>query len=190
MLILVLGFIVPISAHAQEETAEGKALQSRGVVAGFASSHLENESEDYDVVPLMLRFSYNPNDALNKVGIDLPGDWQFNVEPFYGQTLSPGNSPEVGCGFMLRFNLPVIKDRMAWFVEGGVGPIYLGEDTEEQGGHFNFIDQAGGGLSLKLNKRLSAEVAYRFRHVSNAGLDSPNSGINGNTYLLALNWRY
>lgn len=138
----------------------------------------------------MLRFSYDPNDALNIVGLNLPGQWAFNVEPFYGQTISPGSSPETGCGLMLRFNLPAIRDRLQFFIEGGVGPIYIGETTEEQGGHFNFIDQAGGGVSWHLSKHLSAECAYRFRHVSNAGLDSPNSGINGNSYLLALNWRY
>jgi hypothetical protein len=51
----------------------------------------------------------------------------------------------------------------------------------EQGSDFNFLVWGGTGVSWALTLRLSMNAGLRFSHISNAGTDSPNGGVN---YLL------
>jgi lipid A 3-O-deacylase len=50
--------------------------------------------------------------------------------------------------------------------------------TREQGTQFNFNEVAGVGMHYFFQKNIALTVEYRFRHISNCGIDSPNHGIN------------
>ncbi|MCF7854797.1 MAG: acyloxyacyl hydrolase [Candidatus Pacebacteria bacterium] len=169
---------------------EGGILKEIAVLSGYSHSNLEGCSDDYEVIPFIVRYSYDPNDLLTRFGVTLPGMWRFNLEPFFGQVIDPAPNVEAGCAFLLRFNVPLAQDRFRLFVEGGAGPMYLGRNTEEQSTHFNFINYAGAGCSVKIKDDLAVEGSFRLRHVSNAGIDHPNSGIDGGTVLLGLNWLF
>jgi lipid A 3-O-deacylase len=73
--------------------------------------------------------------------------------------------------------------RLKPYVEGGGGPLWTNFDgpIPEQGSDFNFLVWGGTGANLDITAQWSLNVGFRFSHISNAGTDSPNGGLN---YLL------
>ncbi len=63
------------------------------------------------------------------------------------------------------------------YVEGGIGVIYTDFQIKGQGLRWNFNPQIGIGTEIKSNAD-TFFVAVRFHHISNAGLDDDNRGIN------------
>lgn len=73
--------------------------------------------------------------------------------------------------------------RLKLYFEGGGGPLWTNLDgrIREQGSDFNFLVWGGTGVSYELTPQWALAVGVRFGHISNAGTESPNSGLN---YLL------
>lgn len=134
--------------------------------------------EDYELVALVYRFSF-----------PLSSHWELNLEPRAGYAWSPEETYEIGLPVMLRLK-QLFGTRWTGFVEGGVGPIWLDVETYEQGCVFNFIDQVGLGLSYAVRPDRRFEFGCRFRHVSNAGLDRDNGGINGTSWYVGVNFGF
>lgn len=69
------------------------------------------------------------------------------------------------------------------YIEGGGGPLWTNFDgrIREQGSDFNFLVWGGAGATYALNAQWALNLGVRFSHISNSGLDTPNSGLN---YLL------
>ncbi len=69
------------------------------------------------------------------------------------------------------------------YIEGGGGPLWTNFDgrIREQGSDFNFLVWGGAGARYELTAQWALIAGVRFSHISNAGTDSPNSGLN---YLL------
>ena len=69
------------------------------------------------------------------------------------------------------------------YVEGGGGPLWTNFDgrIREQGSDFNFLVWGGAGARYELTAQWALNIGIRFSHISNSGLDTPNSGLN---YLL------
>jgi lipid A 3-O-deacylase len=70
--------------------------------------------------------------------------------------------------------------RLRPYIEFAGGPFWtdLGDQIPEESTQFNFILTAGGGLSWFFTSQLSFNVGYRFHHISNAGTQYPNLGLN------------
>ena len=73
--------------------------------------------------------------------------------------------------------------RLKPYLEGGGGPLWTNFEgrIREQGSDFNFLVWGGTGVSYDLTSQWALNVGVRFSHISNAGTESPNSGLN---YLL------
>ena len=73
--------------------------------------------------------------------------------------------------------------RLKPYIEGGGGPLWTNFDgrIREQGSDFNFLVWGGAGANYELTTRWALNIGVRFSHISNSGLDTPNSGLN---YLL------
>lgn len=73
--------------------------------------------------------------------------------------------------------------RLKPYIEGGGGPLWTNFDgrIREQGSDFNFLVWGGAGVSYDLIRQWALTAGVRFSHISNSGLDTPNSGLN---YLL------
>lgn len=73
--------------------------------------------------------------------------------------------------------------RLKPYIEGGGGPLWTNFDgrIREQGSDFNFLVWAGTGVSYELTTQWALNMGIRFSHISNAGTESPNRGLN---YLL------
>ena len=185
-LAVAIGLIVTMGAgtHADDSSGDG-VLREVGILSGYSWANLKRQA-DYEMIPVVIRFSLNLNPVAEKIGLAGIGDWTFNVEPYFSQVTSPSNAQETGCGLLIRWTHSLLSSNLALYAEGGAGPMYMTLDTEEQSTHFNFIDQIGCGCRYALNEQWRMELGYRFWHKSNAGIDHPNNGIEGHTVLWGL----
>ena len=79
--------------------------------------------------------------------------------------------------------------RLRPFLEGGEGILYTDLRKQGLGTRVQFSSQFGGGLAFRLDDAHDLTFAVRFRHISNAGLASPDPGINTLFGLIGLTFR-
>jgi opacity protein-like surface antigen len=96
---------------------------------------------------------------------------------------------ELGFTPMFRLSALVFPGVLA-HIEGGAGMITESIDSPAIAHAFNFTPQAGGGVDIALNPQLALQVAYRFRHSSNAGIYKENPAFNVNFFQAGLNYYY
>ena len=58
------------------------------------------------------------------------------------------------------------------------GPHYVSGTPERQADGFIFSDNLLLGLNVKLFEKIYLDLRSGFRHISNAGLNHPNGGVN------------
>ncbi len=183
--VLGIGLLAACSIFAQVGGAAGNERTGKwytpdeiGIFTGWAESNLENR-DNYEVIPVAGRLTYmlTPDAAEN--ADNGGGRLDFQVEPFIGQVVDPENEIEAGCTFLLRWYPVALSWGLRPFIEGGVGPMYLAVENAEQGSEFNFMDQIGAGIRMPCGSNANLEIGCRYRHVSNAGLDEDNGGIDG-----------
>ncbi|MDD5044298.1 MAG: acyloxyacyl hydrolase [Candidatus Omnitrophica bacterium] len=174
------------------KASDGKksCIKELGILTGYATGNLKNK-EHYELVPTILRIGFDLKPVLHKINNFNPkGLVEFELEPFASTVISPNNNAEVGFGLLFKYAYPV-TERLYPYIEGGVGFIYITQHTLEQSTQYNFTPQGGVGLTYFLKKdRLALNVGYRYRHLSNASIKSPNSGINVDMGLLGLSLFY
>lgn len=68
------------------------------------------------------------------------------------------------------------------YLEFAGGPFWtdLAGNIPEESVEFNFVLSAGIGISWFVTPQTSLNVGYRFQHISNAGIEYPNLGLNAN----------
>ena len=154
-----------------------KWFRSFGFTTGYGSASLDKKDDDYEVVPLLLQFSLDINPIAEKLHIKSNiTDLEFLIEPFANFIARPSANAEIGCSFPFRYSVK-LAPWIAPYVEIGLGFIYTTQHVHEQGSQFNFTTQLGIGTQFPLTDHYALTAGYRFRHMSNAGLDSPNRGV-------------
>ena len=105
---------------------------------------------------------------------------QFNLTRFKESDDSPvitrGYECGLNAGLLLRGNL--IIGRMSPYIFISTGPHYISGAPDRQSPGFIFSDNLFTGLNIGLNEAISFDLRFGFRHISNAGLEDPNGGIN------------
>jgi len=110
------------------------------------------------------------------------------LRPYAEPQLVLARTPDTGLSWEGGLNLGLEGEwriTPKWRLLGaiGSGPHYLGLRTRLQARGFIFSDNFTLGTALRLPSGLWLSGALRFRHISNAGLQSPNKGID-NWFLL------
>ena len=167
-------------------------LSSFSLVSGYGSagpSPVSKSSAYYEVIPILPQFGFDINPLAEKLHIKPKGLLEFVVEPLMNLVINPDTNAEVGCSLFLRYS-DKISSRIAPYLEGGLGMIYTTQHTREQGTQYNFISQAGLGLQFFLDKHFALTGGYRFRHLSNAGLDKQNRGIDHHFGLVGVRYYF
>lgn len=154
-----------------------KWFRSFGFTTGYGSAPLDNKDDDYEVLPLLFQFGLDINPLAEKLRIKSnKTDLELLIEPFANFIARPSANAEIGCSFPLRYSVK-LASWIAPYVEFGLGFIYTTQHVHEQGSQFNFTTQLGIGTKFFLSDHYALSAGYRFRHMSNAGLDSPNRGV-------------
>jgi opacity protein-like surface antigen len=142
------------------------------------------------MVPVSLRLGYILYSGKYKF---LPrGALEVATEPF----VSPITSVEAGKNGSIEMGLALpmftyhfdMGNHLVPYIEGGVGLLYTDLSGFRLGGHFQFLSQAGAGLSYFLTDNTALNLSWRFRHISNAGLYDDNVGFN--SYIFQAGFSY
>ncbi len=107
---------------------------------------------------------------------DQAGSLSFFIEPQFNPVFDPRTDFEAGVGVGLQYRHP-LTERLSAYVLGVTGPHYISVITRDQANGFIFSNAAGVGLYYSLTKDSAVSVGYRLRHMSNAGIENPNGGI-------------
>jgi hypothetical protein len=115
---------------------------------------------------------------------DLGKEWhlQSRLDLSFGWLAERSDDAAIGT---LGPSLVLGRERLPLSLEGGVSPTFLSRHEFEStnlGSDFQFTTHVGVNWDFAAHWRLG----YRFHHISNAGLASPNPGLN--MHLLALSY--
>ncbi|MFH0790165.1 MAG: acyloxyacyl hydrolase [Candidatus Omnitrophota bacterium] len=157
-------------------------LQGIEFFTGFARTNLHFKA-DYCFVPLIVDFDFGLKDLADKIGFNPPGLLQFQLEPYLGLVSQPDTNVELGNSFFLKMGILPETFKLQPYIKFGPGLAYMTQHIREQSTQFNFTETGVVGMQYLFTKNNSFAVEFRYRHLSNAGMDRPNHGIN--TYLIA-----
>ncbi len=127
----------------------------------------------------------------------LAGNWDWSVpwEASIGYWRADHDKPGArslgiaGIAPLVRISRP-LGDDSRFYAEAGIGGYLLSHaalnDSEHYGSSFQFGSSLGFGLAWGRDQRWQA--GYRFRHVSNGGIASENSGMNLHGLQLGYNY--
>jgi hypothetical protein len=93
------------------------------------------------------------------------GDGEENVRAIAGSVL-------------IRRRFREESDRRSYYIEAGTGPMWAEKRVPAATSRFNFLSQAGAGMVLYPQNRVSMVIGYRFGHISNGGYAPRNPGLN------------
>ena len=184
---VIISAIILTPSFAAEE--KGNSLQGIEFLTGFGMAKLRQQG-NYHIVPFLVDFDFNLKPLSSKIGINPPGLLQFIIEPFVSYVFDPHNNVEVGNNFVFKLGLLPEGKTFQPYVKGGVGLIYLTQHYRQQATQFNFTEFAGLGMHWFFTKNLALTVEYRFRHISNADIKSPNLGIETNIGLCGISYLF
>jgi len=168
---VVLFIAVGISARA----AWALPLQSIDIRSGFFDGELRSQGH-YKGIPLMASFNFDMRSIFEKMNVKTKGSINGCIEPFINTVMSPDPNVETGSNFLLRYVYP-LTGRIQPFVAVGLGVIFMTQHVHEQSTQYNFLPQGGVGCLFFFQEKAALNVEYRFRHLSNASIKHPNSGI-------------
>ncbi len=119
------------------------------------------------------------------------GNEEFLIEGFAGPVFSGPGNVVAGATLILRHNFVMHED--AWlvpFFQIGAGGVY--NDIEQNhtqvsiGLPVEFNLQTSLGTRFRLNRAWSIDSEFQYRHVSNAGTDRRNGGVDSVGFLVGL----
>lgn len=118
-------------------------------------------------------------------GHKAPQDLRFKVEGNLGGAVRPDKRLMTSANIFALYYLGSLYSAIIRpYIEGGIGFIYTDFQVEGQGLRFNFNPQAGIGAEFAVNPGFTMFAAFRLHHISNAGLNHDNRGINSVTFTL------
>jgi lipid A 3-O-deacylase len=115
------------------------------------------------------------------------GNWELLAELFGGAQFNPDTAYVTGIGPLLRYNFAP-GHRWVPFFDAGAGVAATDIRNGDLSTTFEFNLQFGAGAHFFLKDNLAITLQYRFIHISNAGIEFPNLGVNTSTFLLGLTW--
>ena len=184
---LLLGFFVSLALFQASSVFAGDIFQKGttewGLSAGFGDNfYFNNVREDIKF------FFLSPWWGKIIKKWDRGGSLEFITEGFLSYTRQDSEDRyAVGITPLLAYNF---KDfgKAVPFIELGAGILYTDLDPERFGSEFNFTPQVGGGIRYELGPGRFLKLSYRYHHISNAGLDDDNRGIDSNFFSIGLSF--
>jgi hypothetical protein len=125
-----------------------------------------------------------------KIGKRFCSDKIIGLDLFFGGFVASPQEHQSGIGggaiLSPRLLYNDLKIKPFIIIDLGVGFL----DWDVQATDFNFLVGGGPGLLIPINDRLSATVSFSLFHISNAGIERPNPGVNSDIVVFGLEWRF
>ncbi len=172
-----LTWVSPVAAEEQPSTEIGK--QTVGLVVGgmLPIRLLESQSSKLNGVSVHPSWHMTLTDPIG--GSWWSGTIALGVEAAFLGVTEPTGAYGIGLTPKLSYTFSSFG-RLKPYLEGGGGPLWTNFDgrIREQGSDFNFLVWGGAGANYEVTSQWAINIGVRFSHISNSGLDSPNSGLN------------
>ncbi len=168
---LTLFFSSPASTA--DNAPGNRPFSESAFIAGMGTGSIPEGH--YQPVLLIWHFGMDLKKQIPKLK-DHAGSLSFIIEPQLNPVFDPQTDFEIGVGIGLQYRYP-LTEKVSAYVLGTVGPHYISAVTANQANGFIFSNTAGVGLYYFLTKDSAVNLGYRFRHMSNAGIENPNGGI-------------
>jgi len=138
---------------------------------------INGSASDSGIWNVGLRYGWVLTDPVGPGPLRGRFEYAVDVVPIFLVTQSPKNAYGFGLNpFALKWNF-VTRRKIAPYIDIGGGTLFTTEQTPPGTSRVNFTTSGALGMHfLRSNYNWSAEV--RFMHISNAGLSTPNPGIN------------
>ena len=115
------------------------------------------------------------------------GNWELRGELFGGGQFSPDQNWVFGLTPHLRYNFAT-GTRWVPFADAGAGVSAVGMGAPDLSGTFEFNLQATIGTHYFIRKNLALTAEARYLHMSCAGINSPNLGLNTVAGMIGVSW--
>jgi hypothetical protein len=185
IILLISSFMFLAIAPAEN----ARRLQSIGVLSGFGWGKLVSKP-NYNLIPFILDFDFDLKPFTRKFNFNPRPLLQFQIEPFITFVSQPNRNIETGTSFFLKVGLLPESSKFQPFIKAGAGLSYITQHMREQSTQFNFIEQGCVGFHYFFRKNTAFTLEGRIRHLSNAGIDQPNHGINTYFVLGGLSYKF
>ena len=106
---------------------------------------------------------------------DLSIDVQVNAD-YFNQSGPSAWGGDVELLFRWHF---LARDTWSLYVDGGCGLMWTSRDVPPDSASFNFLPQAGAGVTWEIADDTRLMLGARWFHASNANTGSPNPSYNG-----------
>jgi len=181
---LVLALVLGLPGMAQGVDFDlGKLDSEVGLNFAYGKNTRKATVRLFSFLPHWGLFLVRPGQQLGPLGIS------FLAEGIVSVAQADTTGFEVGITPLFKLSVLLFPGVMA-HIEGGAGVISESINSPALAHAFNFTPQAGAGFDIALTPQLALQVAYRFRHSSNAGLSEPNPSFNVNFFQAGLNYYY
>jgi len=157
---------------------------SMQVISGVLFSPVieDGPRPDFNYWQTNLRFIWmlDPEKTARKVG--LKGNFDFIFELTSSLIFDGPGNVITGVTGILRYDFFRSYERLRFYAQGGVGIVYTDahEDLSQTliGNPIEFTPQFSVGSRYLLNNHWSLDGEAMFHHISNAGMDDRNKGVN------------
>lgn len=115
-------------------------------------------------------------------------EWSADFMPLY-YVVQPGKNA-YGAGFNpvnLKWNLTSGSRAVPYFELGG-GVLFTSTEVPAITSTTNFLTHGALGVHIFTHEKRALTLSTRFEHISNAGLATPNPGINTIQFAVGFNW--
>ncbi len=119
---------------------------------------------------------------------ETPGAVSFGIEGIFTHFYETNSAMELGGGPYLRWRW--VRSRVQPYAEVGVGMLYNDLKRFSLSSRLLFSVNGAVGFQIPLTERLGVTAGYRFRHISNAGQDKINPGLNANLICAGVTFTY
>lgn len=165
--------------NAQEKIIFNNHRHKIGFNTGFGGHSIHHVFDDYRVLFFQLQYYY-PFHRKQSWSLEILVQPQYNLSRTRIYTESTayeitGYEVGINVGFLVRKNF--MDDLLGIYGLISTGPHYVSLVPEKQANGFIFSDNVFIGINVRLLTKLYLDLRTGCRHISNAGLQDPNEGI-------------
>jgi hypothetical protein len=174
-------------AQSDERALFGRGRLHAAATAGWGQGfEFNGDQDEVRMLAVVPRLGVGLTDEIGRSGW-YRGNLDLALEPQLLLNFEPKTGWAAGAALYLRYQF-LASPRLVPFVGVGAGMLALDFDGSHQDDGFNFILQGGTGAHLPLTETTALTLDVRWHHISNAGLRSPNNGIDSLMVLVGPTW--
>lgn len=164
-----------------------KGTQYKQMSIGVAFSNEQMPEGVYQPLLCMYDFGWNLRKAEHHAK---KGAFYWYFEPQFNPVFISGNLNDLEFGLNGGFKyFHDLGAKSKFYIGIGSGPHFITVQTRMQADGYIFSDNFFTGINLPVGEKHYLNLQYRFRHISNAGFQKPNKGLDNHFLVIGLGKR-